>query len=196
MKIYGLTGGIAAGKSEASRRFKERGIPVIDADKVGHAVTEPGGAAEQAVIEAFGDAIITSGIIDREKLGLVVFSDPEARMKLNGIVHPAIGRETAARFAAFAEEGHPVAVYDAPLLAEDGTLRGGFDGLIVVLCPREVRLKRLIETRGMSEEEANRRIDAQTPPEEKVRLAQWVIHNTGSIDDLRAEVDAIVEEWT
>lgn len=194
MKIYGLTGGIAAGKSEASRRFVELGIPVIDADRVGHEVIEPGGAAEQAVLDAFGEDILTQGRIDREKLGPIVFADPEARMKLNRIVHPAIGRETARRFAALSEEGHAAAIYDAPLLAEDGALRGGMAGLILVNCPREERLRRLVRLRGMSEEEALRRIGAQTPPEKKIPLATWVVENTGSIEDLRAHVDAIAKE--
>lgn len=194
MNIYGLTGGIAAGKSEASRRFVELGVPVVDADTIAHAVIEPGGIAEQPVLDAFGGGILTCGKIDREKLGAIIFDDPEARKRLNSLVHPAVGREFAARTAAYAQEGRKAVIYDAALLAEDGKLREGFAGLMLVICDRSERLRRLVELRGMSEDEANKRIDAQTPPEKKIPLARWVIDNSGLLEDLHRQVDAIVKE--
>lgn len=194
MKIYALTGGIAAGKSEASRRFEELGVPVIDSDRIGHEALEPGGAAEKQVISAFGDEVLTEGRIDREKLAAIVFADPEALERLNRLVHPAVMQEIAARTARLAEEAHDAAIIEAALHAEDGKLREGFDGLIVVHCPREERIRRLMKSRGLSEEEAIGRIEAQTPPETKLHLARWVIMNAGDISHLHEQVDAIAKE--
>ncbi len=194
MKIYALTGGIAAGKSEASRRFEELGVPVIDSDRVGHETIEPGGVAEKQVIEEFGEGILTEGRIDREKLGAIVFADRAALKRLNALVHPAVGRETASRMAKLAEEGHEAVIIEAALHAEGGKLRDGMAGLIVVHCPREERIRRLMADRGMTEEEAVRRIEAQTPPEAKLRLARWVIMNEGDIEHLQDQVDEIAKE--
>ncbi len=194
MKIYALTGGIAAGKSEASRRFEELGIPVIDSDRVAHETLEPGGAAEKQVIEQFGEEILTEGRIDREKLGAIVFADPAALKRLNALVHPAVSREIASRTAKLAEEAHEAIIIEAALHAEDGRLREGMAGLLVVHCPREERIRRLMAGRGMTEEEAVRRIEAQTPPETKLRLARWVIMNEGDIAHLHDQVDEIAKE--
>ncbi len=194
MKVYGLTGGIASGKSEVSRHFTDLGVPVIDADEIAHSVIEPGGAAEQGVLAAFGRGILTCDRIDREKLGAIVFDDREARHRLNGLVHPAVGREFLARTEAYGQDGHEAVVYDAALLAEDGTLRDGFAGLMVVICGRTERLRRLVELRGMNEEDAAKRIDAQTPPEKKIPLAKWVIDNSGSLDELHRQVEGIAKE--
>ena len=194
MKIYALTGGIAAGKSEASRRFEELGIPVIDSDRIGHEALEPGGAAETQVTEAFGDEILSEGRIDREKVAGIVFADPEALERLNRLVHPVVLETIAARTAKLEEEAHDAAIIEAALHAEDGQLREGFAGLIVVHCPREERMRRLMKNRGLSEAEAIRRIEAQTQPETKLHLARWVIMNTGDISLLREQVDAIAEE--
>lgn len=194
MKIYALTGGIAAGKSEASRRFEELGIPVIDSDRIGHETLEPGGSAEKQVVEEFGEGILAEGRIDRAKLGAIVFADPAALKRLNALVHPAVGREIASQTAKLEEEGHDAAIIEAALHAEDGKLRERFAGLIVVDCPREERIRRLEASRGMTEEEAVRRIEAQTPPEAKLHLARWVILNTGDIAHLHDRVDEIVKE--
>lgn len=194
MKVYGLTGGIAAGKSEASRRFIELGLPVIDADRVGHQVLEPGGEAEQGVIEEFGEGILTGGRIDREKLGAIVFGDSAALKKLNQLVHPAVGRAIASRTAKFAEEGHDAIIIEAALHAENGKVGDHLDALIVVDCPRAERIRRLIADRSMTKDEAIRRIESQTPPEVKLSLARWVILNSGDIDELRDEVDRIAKE--
>lgn len=194
MKVYGLTGGIAAGKSEASRRFIELGLPVIDADRVGHQVLEPGGEAEQGVIEEFGEGILTGGRIDREKLGAIVFGDSAALKKLNQLVHPAVGRAIASRTAKFAEEGHDAIIIEAALHAENGKVGDHLDALIVVDCPRAERIRRLIADRSMTEDEAIRRIESQTPPEVKLSLARWVILNSGDIDELRDQVDRIAKE--
>lgn len=193
MRIYGLTGGTGSGKTEAARRFAAHGIPIIDADAVGHEVIAPGGAAEQAVVAEFGPAILTDGAIDRSKLGTQVFRDDDARRKLNSIVHPAIGMAIAMRCAALAVT-HELAIIDAALIAENGKKEDYLSGLILVLCPDDLRVERLVAHRGIDDAEARRRIAAQTPPEKKLALADWVIDNSGGIDALHARVDEIAEE--
>jgi dephospho-CoA kinase len=194
MRIYGLTGGTGSGKSEAARRFEMRGIPVIDADAIGHEVIAPGGAAEKAVIQAFGPGIVTDGAVDRAKLGARVFSDTAARQQLNAIVHPAIAFEIAMRCAALADQGHDAVIVDAALIAENRRKEDYLSGLMVVTCPAEERVRRLVAHRGIEEAEARRRIAAQTPPEEKLALADWVIDNSGTKEALHARVDAIAGE--
>lgn len=193
MRIYGLTGGTGSGKSEAARRFASHGIPIIDADAAGHEVIAPGGAAEKAVIEAFGTGILSDGAIDRVKLGAQVFRNDEARRKLNSIVHPAIGMAIAMRCAALAED-HELAIIDAALIAENGKKEDYLSGLILVLCPDDLRVQRLVAHRGIDEAEVRRRIAAQTPPEKKLALADWVIDNSSGIAALYARVDEIAEE--
>ena len=193
MKIYALTGGIAAGKSEASRRFEELGIPVVDADTIAHQVMEPGGRAYNAVVAHFGDQILTDGRIDRGKLGPLVFDDPEELARLNSMVHPAVQLEIAQRLADVSGETE-VAIVDAALHAENGQLGPGMEGLILVHAPEETRLRRLVERRGIDEEEARKRIAAQTAPERKMHLATWIVENTGTIEDLHAQIDAIARE--
>lgn len=195
MKIYGLTGGIASGKSEASKRFMEIGIPVLDADIIAHEIIEPGGAATEKVIEAFGEGILTCGKIDRDKLGAIVFGNDEALKRLNAIVHPSVRMEIGMRSAALAEEGHEAIILDAALIAEDGKLGPEMSGLILVMCRAETRLERLKELRGMTEKEGMLRISAQTSPEKKLPLATWVIDNSKDIAHLRDQVDRIAEEF-
>ncbi len=194
MKVYALTGGIGAGKSEVSRLFGERGIPVIDADRIGQEATGPGGAAEKAVIEAFGVDITTDGKIDRKRLAAHVFSNAAALQRLNGLVHPAVLREIARRTAELAQAGNPVALIEAALHAEDGRVQEWMAGLILVECPVETRVRRLVEKRGMTEADARARIAAQTPPEKKGPLARWIIRNDAGLDHLRAEVERVARE--
>ena len=192
--IVGLTGGTGSGKSAAARRFEERGIPVVDADRVGHEVIAPGGAAEQAVIAAFGPEILECDTINRLKLGKRVFSDAVALDTLNRIVHPVIYAEMLTRCQMLATAGHRVVVIDAALLAEDGERLPWLDRLALVLSPVEMRIQRLVEGRGFTEQEARARVASQTPPERKIPLADWVIVNDGPLPELHRKVDAIVEE--
>lgn len=193
MKLYGLTGGIGSGKSEAAHHFTAMGIPVIDADQAGHDVIAPGGAAEAAVLEAFGQKIRTHGRIDREKLAALVFRDEQARNRLNAIVHPAIMETVSGRCARLAASGEGIVVIEAALLGENGQREPWLEGLILVLCPEELRVHRLTTDRAMNTEEARRRIQAQTPPESKRAIADWVIENSGDIASLHAQVEAISE---
>lgn len=171
MRIYGLTGGTGSGKSEAARRFAQAGIPVLDADAIGHELLESTGPVLDSVLRAFGDGILTDGQIDREKLGAIVFGDADRRTTLNQIVHPAIRMEIGLRCARLAEEGKHLALIDAALLGENGRLDPFLSGLVLVLSPVEMRIDRLVRHRGLTDAEARRRIDAQTPPERKIALA-------------------------
>jgi len=193
MRIYGLTGGIASGKSEAARRFEEGGIPVIDADAVGHEVLETDARVISDVVQAFGPSVSFCGRIDRERLGRAVFGNAEALARLNGIVHPAIYRAIGEKCAAHAESGVAAVIVDAALLAEGGKKEAWLEGLILVICPEEVRVRRMVELRGMPEAEARKRIASQTQPESKLPLADWVIDNSGSFEELRLTVDEVVK---
>ncbi len=198
MTILGLTGGIGAGKSVAARMFEEFGIPVIDADRTGHTILEPGGAAVKGVVDAFGEDVLSGGVIDRAKLARRVFGDPEALERLNGLTHPAVGIEIVRRAAELAVAGHDTVLIEAALHAENGELGPGIEALVLVTCPREIRVRRLVESRGMTADEANARIDAQTPPEAKMPLAPWIIDNAGSTGGLRrrvAEVAREIQAW-
>lgn len=194
MFIAGMTGGTGSGKSTAARRFETHGIAVVDADREGHALIERGGPGESAVLEHFGDTILTDGAIDRGKLGALVFADPQALAVLNGIMKPRIAGAIGARCAAFAEEGKAATLVDAALLGDNGILDPWIGGLILVLSPVDVRIRRLVETRGLSELQARTRIAAQVDPERKRPLARWIIENDGALDVLFEQVDRIAGE--
>ena len=189
MRVVGLTGGICTGKSTVSALLRGMGVTVIDADEATRAVQAPGGEGLARLVGEFGPGILTAGgELDRPRLAAVAFSDPEARRRLNAIVHPLVRRWMGERQREAAERGDPVVVLDIPLLYES---RGdaGFDTVILVYAPEEVQVRRLVEQRGMSEREARDRIAAQLPIEEKRRRAPHVIDNTGSLDDLRRAVE-------
>ncbi|MEK7795293.1 MAG: dephospho-CoA kinase [Candidatus Hydrogenedentota bacterium] len=194
MKVYALTGGIAAGKSEAARRFEAWGIPVIDADRVAHEIIAPDGAAEAAVIEAFGPSVLADGKIDREKLGALVFGNHARLDTLNEIVHPEVRAEIGRRLAALLEKGTRASIVDAALHAENGEMPLGMEGLILVLSPNDLRIERMMQLRGMTREDAELRIRSQRDPAEKARLARWILQNTGSIEDLHTQVDRVASE--
>lgn len=194
MFIAGLTGGTGSGKSTAARRFEAHGIAVVDADREGHALLAPGGRAEARVVEHFGPSILSRGIIDRGKLGAIVFADVIALDGLNGIMKPLIAESIALKCAAFADAGKAVAMVDAALLGDGGVLEPWIEGLILVACPAEIRARRLVESRGLSEAQARQRIAAQVDPESKRPLARWIIENTGSLEALHERVDDVARE--
>ena len=194
MQIIALTGGIASGKSTVSNRLAEHGAVVVDADLLAREVVEPGTPGLAAIRERFGDAVISrDGSLDRPALGAIVFGDPAALADLNGITHPAVWRAALERFAqAEASDPDAVVVYDVPLLVEasaDRPLR--FDRIVVVEADRAERMRRLTVERGMSEADAERRIGAQADDEQRRAVADVVIDNNGSKDDLLRRVDAL-----
>lgn len=188
----GLTGGIASGKTTVSGLLAEHGAFVLDADRIGHDLIAPGGAAHDAVVARFGASIVEpDGSISRPRLGAIVFSDPEARRALDAIVHPLVLPEVNRRLAAYLETGNAlVAVVDAALLVEAGMARA-FHRLVVVRCVRETQIRRLMARNGLSQQEADRRIDAQAPLEAKLAAADYVIDTDGTMRQTREQVDRL-----
>jgi dephospho-CoA kinase len=190
----GLTGGIGSGKSEVSRRLAARGALLIDADMAAREVVAPGTPGLARVAEAFGDGVLGSdGALDRERLGALVFRDAAARSKLNAIVHPLVGEWMAAaeRAAVDAAGTDVIVVHDVPLLAENGRA-GGFDVVIVVDVPPGLQVGRLVSERGMAPDQARARMAAQASREQRLAVADLVIDNSGSLDDLDRRV---AEVW-
>lgn len=192
MQRIGLTGGIAAGKSVAAQRLAERGAVLIDYDVLSREAVAPGSAGIAEVVEAFGPGVLTpDGALDRPGLGAVVFADPAARERLNGIVHPVVRRLAAEReAAAAAADPGAVVVHDIPLLVETGRA-DAFHVVVVVDAPAVLRVERLVRTRGLDRAEAERRIAAQAPDADRLAAADVVLDGSGDPDGLRAEVDAL-----
>jgi len=192
MLVFGLTGNIGTGKSTVARLFAEHGVPVVDADQVARDVVAPGTAGLAEVAGRFPGVLTPQGELDRKALAELVFSDAQERAALNAILHPLIGREVRARLDRLAARGQPVALYEAALIVENG-LHHGLDGLIVVTAPVEEQIVRLAARDGMAEREARARIAAQLPAPEKVKVADFVIENTGAPELLRAQVSRVVD---
>lgn len=189
MIFFGLTGGLASGKSRVAARFRGRGLPVVDADALAREVVAKGTPGLEAIVDAFGgDVLLADGALDRKKMASLVFADDAKRRELNAIVHPRIGALTAERAAELTAEGHPLACYEAALLVENG-LADVFRPLVVVAAPVQVQIARAMARDGESEAEVKRRILAQTPLETKVAVADWVIRNTGTLDELDTKAD-------
>ena len=190
----GITGSIASGKSMVARRLKERGIPVIDLDKVGHEVLRKRHDAFEPVVEAFGEGILgEDGEIDRRKLGALVFAGPAARERLNQIMHPRIRAEEARRIEAMAAAGETAVATEAALLIETGQKKR-FDFFVVVGCAPGIQVARLMKRDHCTAEEAKRRIDSQLSFEEKKAEADWVIDTSGEKETTLVETDRLIEE--
>jgi len=187
--VIGLTGNIASGKSAVTRLLVELGAEVVDADAVAHDVLTPGTEETALVAERFGPGVIRpDGTVDRPALGRVVFADPQALADLEAIVHPGVRRRVYDRLEHSAAD---VAVLEAIKLLE-GPLVDHVHTVWVVAAPREVRIDRLVRERGLMAEDAAQRVDAQNPEEAKIRLADVVIHNDGSLEELR---DQVLTAW-
>ncbi len=183
--IVGLTGGIGSGKSTVARFFAEAGVPVVDADQVARDVVEPGTEGLAEVVSAFGPEVLdATGRLDRAALGRIVFSDADARARLEAILHPRIAQASMARFTELSSEGHPYVIYEAALLVENGTYRM-MNALVVVTASEATQIERVRARDGLDEAEARARIAAQLPLAEKVRVADYVIENEGSLEQTR-----------
>ncbi|MBW2255635.1 MAG: dephospho-CoA kinase [Deltaproteobacteria bacterium] len=192
MKVVGLTGGIATGKSIVAKMLRiHHQVPVIDLDRVAREVVEPGKPALRAIVAHFGEEVLrVDGTLDRGALRHRIATDPDARRALESITHPAI-REVAAKvLGELALTGVPAAVVEAALLVETGSWRR-YPVLIVVTCDPETQLRRLVERDGQTEEEARALIAAQLPMAEKEAVATHVIRNEGDLQALEAEVDRV-----
>jgi dephospho-CoA kinase len=183
----GLTGNIACGKSTVGRLLAERGAEYVDADRLVHVLMEPGTPENDRIVERFGsDVRSTDGRIDRPRLGAIVFADPAALKDLEAILHPGVRAEIHRRIAASTA---PTIVVDAIKLFEGG-LAQEMDTVWVVTCPRAEQVRRLMTERGLTEAQAETRISAQNPQEEKARQANVVIENGGTLEEVVRQVDA------
>jgi dephospho-CoA kinase len=198
MYLVGLTGGIASGKSVVGRRFAELGAVLVDADVLAREVVEPGTQGLAEIGERFGSSVIAAdGSLDRAALGAIVFADPGKLQQLNDITHPAIWRRAHELFdAAGAADPDAIVVYDVPLLAEASEKRPMvFDFIVVVDAPVDTRIRRMVELRGMSREDAERRVRAQATAAERGKLADSVIEGGDSIEHTLDQVDALWRQF-
>jgi dephospho-CoA kinase len=189
MLMVGLTGGIGAGKSAVAARLAAHGAVVIDADLLAREAVAPGSAGLADVVAAFGpDVLGPDGALDRPALGRLVFADESKRRRLEQIVHPYVRARTAELVAAAPADA--VVVNDVPLLVEAG-LAGAYEVVVVVLADERVRVDRLVRARGLTAEEASARIRAQAGDDERRAVADVVITNNGSLDELNKQVDEV-----
>ncbi len=190
MDVVGVTGGIGSGKTTVTDYLATRGWPVVDADVIARAVVEPGQPAWMALRDAFGDGVLDAdGRIDRPFLADVVFSDPTARRRLEAITHPAVGRGLVEGVAAARKSGAPVAVVAIPLLRAEHRDLLGLTYVLAVAADPAVALERLVERRGLRPEDARARLAAQPSNAERAALADVVVLNDGTLDELRDRVD-------
>lgn len=188
MRVIGLTGGIAVGKSTVSEALRESGAVVIDADKVGHEAYRPGTETHAALVEAFGEQIrADDGEIDRRKLGAIVFADPEQRRRLQDIVWPRMKEMMRGQLAELSAKGTELAVIEAAVLFEAGW-QDLMDEIWVVQVPEEIAMQRLMTRNGFSAQDAQSRIRAQLTNEERARHADVIIDNSGTVEDVRKQV--------
>jgi dephospho-CoA kinase len=192
VKIIGLTGGYGSGKSTVAKLLSELGVVVIDADEVGHEAFKPGTETWREVVSAFGQSIISfDGTIDRHKLGKIVFRDPDARIRLNHIVHPHILERIQTLIKEYESAGRDIIVVEAPLLLEAGW-KSMVDELWVTSAPQATIISRLKENKGVLESESLARIRTQMTDEERIQQADVVIYTDCTLDELK---DRVVELW-
>ncbi len=185
MKWIGLTGGIATGKSTASRIFREQGLPVIDADELARAAVQIGSKAHGEIVRVFGPGVVApDGSLDRKALGSVVFGAKDKLHQLELIVHPEVRRLQREARENLKAQRHELAIYDVPLLFEKD-LEYDFDATVVIACSIENQLQRLMKRDGISEEEAKKRISTQLSMAEKIKRATFMIRNDRDEAELR-----------
>ena len=188
-----LTGGIATGKSYVAGKIKEAGVPMVDADVLSREVVAPGTPGLAAVRRRFGpDAVRRDGTMDRVRIAQIVFKDKRARLDLEAIIHPAVQKAIDEFFATLPKRT-PFAIADIPLLFETGR-DNQFNAVVVVACPRDLQLKRLMERNKLSKEDAERRLNAQLPIEQKVKKATHVIRTEGTFEETDAQVADLIKK--
>ncbi|MDV2976277.1 MULTISPECIES: dephospho-CoA kinase [Glutamicibacter] len=192
MKHVGLTGGVASGKSAVAAKLASLGAVVIDADALARQVVEPGTPGLAAIKDTFGEGILLpDGSLDRPALGAIVFSDAAQRAKLNEIVHPLV-RDQAEALREAAAPGALV-VEDIPLLVESGQA-DRFDAVIVVQAPHDERIRRMVQDRGWSRDDAEARMAAQATDEQRAAVADYLLDNSGSLEELEAQVASLYRQ--
>lgn len=190
MRLYGLTGGIASGKSTAARFFADRGVPIIDADRLARELAEPGQPALLEIARRWPGVVAADGRLLRRALADLVFAAADERRALEAILHPRIRAEAARQAKALESAGHVYALYEAALILETGGERS-LDGVILVSASAETQRARLAQRNNLSPEDARRRIAAQLPQEEKRQRARWILENDGDVESLREQVSAL-----
>ena len=188
MKLIGLTGAIGSGKSSVSALFERKGAIIIDGDGIAKQLQQQGSPTLQKLVDEFGDILLDSGELDRAKVAKLVFGDAEMLKRLNAIMHPAIGVEILRQIELNIATDN-VVVLDMPLLAENP--RDGMSGLVVVDVDPEVAISRLVQFRNMNEEDARRRMASQASREDRLKVADRIIDNSGSPEDLGSQVDDV-----
>ena len=193
--VLGITGNIASGKSTIARTFAERGAVVVDADQLARDVVAPGSPVLQQLVTRFGaEVVLSNGRLDRERLAQIIFADAAARQDLNAIIHPAIARLAIERLQQLRQaDGVPLVIYEAPLLFEAGA-EDRVDKVLVVKIDPQVQLLRLKQRDGLDDASARQRIAAQMAQEEKLARADYVIDNSGSVEDAARQVARLWDE--
>lgn len=195
MLTIGLTGGIATGKSTVSALLRQAGFPIVDADIVAREVVEPGTPMLEKIKLAFGPGIIDNGVLDRRKLGQIVFEDGAQLKKLNDIMQPAISSAMADKINFWRLQNVPILVLDVPLLFErDYDKNKLVDKIIVVTASEEIQLSRLENRDQLSNMEARNRVKAQLPMSQKIARADYVIDNNGRIEELQEQVTVLIKK--
>lgn len=191
MKLVGLTGGIASGKSTVAQIFRRLGAAVIDADLLAREVVQPGQDAWYAIVGEFGPEVVQPDrSLDRQRLRQIIFNDSTARKKLESIIHPRVRALAETRFREHSQAGAEVVIYEVPLLFEGG-LHEWLRPVVLVACSADLQKRRLIERDGLAPEQAQKHIDAQMSLEEKRRLADYVIENNAGLEELEKEVRTV-----
>jgi dephospho-CoA kinase len=194
VRLVGLTGGIASGKTTFAGALRTRSVPVVDADALSRAAVAPGTPALAEIVRAFGPGVLApDGALDRKRLAAIVFADPAARRRLEDIIHPAVRAGMAAETARLAAAGHALAFYDTPLLYEVG-LESILDSVVVVWAPPEVQRERLALRDGLTPDEADARLAAQLPLDEKAARADFVVDNSGPPEALAGKAERLLAD--
>jgi dephospho-CoA kinase len=192
IRVFGLTGGLASGKSAVARLLRDRTVPVIDADLLAREVVEKGSEGLAEVAKAFGpEVLLADGSLDRAKVAQIVFADPEKRRALNRIVHPRIAALSAQRIGQLEAAGEKIACYEAALLVENG-LADAFRPLVVVAVPEETQVARAMARDEATEASVRARLSAQLPLSAKVAAADFVIDNSGDLAATERQVDEVL----
>ena len=194
MKLVGLTGGIASGKSTVAEILKRQGAAIINADVLAREVVEPGRQAWTEIVNTFGTAVLQPDrALDRQKLRAIIFDDPDARKKLESIIHPQVRALAEQRIREHAAAGYAVIVYEVPLLFE-GNLQEWLRPVILVACDVDTQRNRLQSRDNLSAAQAQKHIDAQMSLEQKRRLADYVVENNGDLENLQRQVEAVLNK--
>jgi len=194
VKLVGLTGGIASGKSTVARILERLGAAIVNADVLSREVVEPGQVGWKEIVAKFGSEILQPDqTLDRQKLRAIIFNNPDARKDLEAIIHPRVRALAAKRIREHADAGYDIIVYEVPLLFE-GNLQDGLRPVILVACDVNIQRRRLEQRDQLDQAAAQKHIDAQMSLEEKRRLADYVIENNGTLDDLERQVENVLNK--